>query len=90
MTSSFKSALFDFKNASAKDTGKHKTQRKKRNLQESDTGCPESEPYVAFAADHEWSGTEMEITDMEVRPSDRMQYVTGTLTDKDGWYSGGS
>jgi hypothetical protein len=44
---------------------------------------------VAFAVDDAGSQSKIEIADIEVRPSDRMQYVTGTFTDYDGGFTGG-
>ena len=34
----------------------------------------------------EWWQSQIEIADIEVRPSDRMQYVTGTYTDYNSFY----
>ncbi len=48
--------------------------------------CPEGEPYVAFAAMEEYSRSKIEISDVKIRASDRMQYVTGTYTDYDPYY----
>ena len=97
-TKEFRSEPFDFEKANIVNKEKFKTfsqtsnkkeKAQKRNLQDQDTGCPESEPYVAFAVDYAWSQSKIEIADIEVRPSDRMQYVTGTFTDYDGGFTGG-
>lgn len=97
-TKEFRSELFDFGKANIVNKDKfqafsqepqREAKAQKRNLQDQDTGCPESEPYVAFAVDDAGSQSEIEIADIEVRPSDRMQYVTGTFTDYDGGFTGG-
>ena len=97
-TKEFRSEPFDFGKAKIVNKDKFQTfsqeppkeeKAQKRNLQDQDTGCPESEPYVAFAVDDAGSQSKIEIADIEVRPSDRMQYVTGTFTDYDGGFTGG-
>ena len=41
---------------------------------------------MAFAAMEENSWSQLAIADVEIRPSDRMQYITGTYTDYNNYY----